>query len=166
MTRPALLALAAVLLAVACAAQKHGHQHGEAKATVVRADTQCGGEASAPTARWISNEGALRAALGAGGVFGVEAVSPAVDFAKEGVLAIHMGQRTTGGYGLALHDPTVTIADHVGTVVVRFEEPAPGMMVTQVLTSPCLLLRMTRGSLREVRVVDPAGVVRATAMVR
>ncbi len=165
MTRTAQLALAAVVLAIACAAQR-GHRHGAATASVVRADTQCGGEATAPSARWISTEGAFRAALGAGGVFGGEAASPAIDFAKEGVLAIFMGQRTTGGYGLALHDPAVTIADGVGTVVVRFEEPAPGMMVTQVLTSPCLLLRMPRGGLREVRVVDPAGTVRATAMVQ
>jgi hypothetical protein len=160
-TRPARLALAAAVLAVACAA----HRHGAAKASVVRADIQCGGEATGASARWISTEGALRAALGAGGVFGVEAPSPAIDFAKEGVLAVSMGQRPTAGYGLALQDDTVTIADGVGTVVVRFEEPAPGAILAQVLTSPCLLVRLPKQGLREVRVVDPAGVLRASVMV-
>lgn len=154
------LALAAALLAVACAAH---HSHGGAKATVVRASVQCGGEASVPSARWIASVGALRAAMGAGGVFGAESPSPALDFAKEGVLAIYMGQRPTAGYGLALHDPEVPIADGVATVVVRFEEPPPGAMLAQVLTSPCLLVRLPKQGVREVRVVDPAGTVRAVA---
>jgi len=135
-------------------------------ASVVRAGAQCGGDGSGPYARWIATEGALRAAMGSGGVFGAEAPSPPIDFAREGVLAVYMGQRPTAGYGLALHDPTVAIAGGVGTVVVRFEEPAPGAMVAQVLTSPCLLLRLPREDLREVRVVDPAGAVRAVAPVR
>jgi hypothetical protein len=77
-----------------------------------------------------------------------------------------MGQRPTGGYALGLQDPTVAIANRVGTVVVRFQEPAPGAMVPQVLTSPCLLLKLPKDDLREVRVVDPTGLLRATAPVR
>ena len=156
------LALAAAALWSACAANR---PRGPASvtATVVRAGAQCGGDASGPWARWISNEGALRAAMGTGGVFGAE-VAP-VDFRKEGVLAVYMGQRPTAGYALALHDPTVAIADGVGKVVVRFEEPEPGAMVAQVLTSPCLLLRMPKAGLAEVRVVDPAGTQRASATV-
>jgi hypothetical protein len=158
MSRLARIALALAALGVACAA----HRHGAVKATVVRQAAQCGGEAEGPSARWIASEGALRAALGSGGLFGAEELTPPVDFAKEGVLAVYMGQRRTGGYRLVLHEPEVVVADRVATVVVRFEEPSPGMMVTQVLTSPCLLVRMTREGLREVRVVDPAGRLRAT----
>jgi len=160
-SRRARLALAAVLVAVGCAA----HRRGPATASVVRASAQCGGEAAAISARWIPSEGALRAALGAGGVFGEAAPSPAIDFKREGVLAVYMGQRPTAGYGLALHDPNVAIAKGVGTVVVRLEEPPPGAMVAQVLTSPCLLIRMPKAGLTEVRVVDPAGTVRAVAAV-
>jgi hypothetical protein len=155
------LALAAAVLLTACASQR---PRGPAKVTasVLRAGTQCGGEVTGPSARWISTEGVLRAAMGPGGAFGVQADMP-VDFRKEGVLAVYMGQRSTGGYALALHDPEVAIQDHVGTVVVRFEEPPPGGMVTQVITSPCLLLRLPRAELRQVRVVDPAGTLRASA---
>lgn len=159
MTGSGSLALAAVLLAVACGA----HRHGVVKTAVVRASAQCGGEADGPSARWIATEGGLRAALGSGGAFGAERASPAVDFSKEGVLAVFMGQRRTAGHGLALHEPDVAVADRVATVVVRFEEPQPGAMVAQVLTSPCLLLRFPKAGIREVRVVDPSGAVRATA---
>lgn len=156
------LALAAAALFAGCAAHR---PKGPASvtATVVRASAQCGGEASGPSARWIATEGAFHAAMGAGGVFGVEAAT--VDFRKEGVLAVFMGQRPTAGYGLALADPTVTIADGVGKVVVRFQEPEPGAMVAQVLTSPCLLIRMPKQGIRQLRVVDPAGTQRAIANV-
>ncbi len=158
------LALAAAVLSTACASHR---PRGPASVTasVLRAGTQCGGEVTGPSAHWISTEGVLRAAMGTGGAFGVEADLP-VDFHKEGVLAVYMGQRPTGGYALALHAPAVAIQDHVGTVVVRFEEPQPGGMVTQVITSPCLLIRLPRAELQQVRVVDPAGTLRATAILQ
>ncbi|HEY6005941.1 MAG TPA: protease complex subunit PrcB family protein [Anaeromyxobacter sp.] len=156
------LALAAAGLFAACAAHRP-RGPSSVTASVVRAGAQCGGEASGPSARWIGSEGAFRAAMGAGGVFGTEAATP--DFRKEGVLAVFMGQRPTAGYGLALHDPTVVIQDGVGKVVVRLEEPQPGAMVAQVLTSPCLLIRMPKQGIRQLRVVDPAGTQLASANV-
>jgi PrcB C-terminal len=156
------LALAAAALVAACAAQRV-RGPSSVTASVVRASAQCGGEASGPAARWIATEGAFHAAMGAGGMFGGEATAP--DFRKEGVLAVFMGQRPTAGYGLALHDPNVAIVDGVGKVVVRFEEPEPGAMVAQVLTSPCLLLRMPKQGIRQLRVVDPSGTQRASANV-
>jgi protease stability complex PrcB-like protein len=161
-TSPGRLALAAAALFAACAAQRV-RAPSSVTATVVRASAQCGGEASGPSARWIATEGAFLAAMGAGGMFGGEAAAP--DFKKEGVLAIFMGQRPTAGYGLALQDPNVAIADGMGKVVVRFEEPEPGAMVAQVLTSPCLLLRIPKKGIRQLRVVDPSGTQRASANV-
>jgi PrcB C-terminal len=162
-TSPGRLALAAAALFAACAAQRV-RAPSRVPATVVRASAQCGGEASGPSARWIATEGAFLAAMGAGGMFGGEAAA-APDFKKEGVLAVFMGQRPTAGYGLALQDPNVEVADGVGKVVVRFEEPEPGAMVAQVLTSPCLLLRIPKQGIRQLRVVDPSGTQRASANV-
>jgi hypothetical protein len=102
--------------------------------------------------------------MGAGGMFGGEQPSPAVDFPREGVLAVSMGQKRTAGYGLALAEPEVAIADGTATVVVRFDEPPPGAIVAQVLTSPCLLVRVPRAGIREIRVVDPGGAVRASVV--
>jgi hypothetical protein len=159
--RPGRLALAAAALFAACAAHR-ARGPSSVTASVVRASAQCGGEVSGPSARWIATQGAFLAAMGAGGVFGAEGTAT-VDFRKEGVLAVYMGQRPTAGYGLALQDPTVAVRDGVGKVVVRFEEPEPGAMVAQVLTSPCLLLRMPKQGIRQLRVVDPAGTLRASA---
>jgi PrcB C-terminal len=156
-------------LALALAAAFSGCASSRAKApsnvtaSVLRASTQCGGDVAGPSARWITNEGALRAAMGSGGAFG-EPATP-VDFHREGVLAVYMGQRPTAGHTLDLHDPNVPIANGVGTVTVRFEEPGPGSFVAQVLTSPCLLVRMPKAGLRQIRVVDPTGTVRASVNV-
>lgn len=160
------LSLALAALGLACGANRQVAAKGSVRAVVVRHGSQCGSDAENPFARWIGDEGSLRAALGAGGLFGAQEVTPPLDFAKEGVLAVYMGQKRTGGYRLSLHQEDVAIAKGVATVVVRFEEPAAGMMVTQALTSPCLLLRLPREGLREVKVVDPAGAVRASANVR
>ena len=154
-----LLAAAAVL--AGCASSK-ARGPSSTTATTVRASPTCGGDIAGPSAHWIATEGELRAAMGMGGVFGE---APPVDFKKEGVLAIYMGQRPTGGYSLSLQDPAVPIANGVGTVTVKFEEPPPGAMVTQVLTSPCLLVKLGKAGLRSLRVVDPGGNLRATASV-
>jgi hypothetical protein len=165
MTRSSRLALAGAALAVACASGKPARSPASVTAVVVRASAQCGGEQSSPSARWLGSEGTFRAAMGAGGAFGAEP-EPPLDFRREGVLAVYMGQRPTAGFSLALADAKVAIAGGVATVVVEFREPAPGLAQAQVLTSPCLLVRMPRGDLREVRVVDPGGTVRAQAAVR
>jgi hypothetical protein len=158
------LALGAAAVFAACASHRP-KPPSTVKASVVRASAQCGGEQTGPSARWIGTEGAFRAAMGAGGVFGAEP-DPPVDFKREGVVAVYMGQRPTGGYGLTLESEDVAVANGVATLVVAFHEPSPGGMVIQVLTSPCLLVRLPKVDVREVRVVDPGGTVRASAPVR
>jgi len=156
-TRAAAFALSAAALLGGCAA----HRHGLATASVVRAGQHCGGEGAGPSARWIGDERGLVGALSAGGT--LTEGTPRVDFSRDAVLAVSMGRRPTAGHSVYLHEPAVTIADGVATVVVRLETPAPGAMLAQVVTSPCLLLRIARDGIREVRVVDPAGAELARA---
>lgn len=77
----------------------------------------------------------------------------AVDFSREGVLLIAMGQRPTAGYGLSLSD-TVTFEDGVLTVWVDWREPPPGARQAQVVTNPCLLVQLPSVAFTRVRVVD------------
>jgi hypothetical protein len=69
---------------------------------------------------------------------------PAVDFAKSTVAAIFLGTRNTGG-----HKVLVTAVDRSGSDVVvawHEEQPGGGMMVTQALTSPFLIVRFDKAS--------------------
>jgi hypothetical protein len=59
---------------------------------------------------------------------------PDVDFTKNNVVAIFMGQKNTGGYSISVKSITV---DDNNTVTVKVRETRPdGGMVTTALTSP------------------------------
>jgi hypothetical protein len=68
---------------------------------------------------------------------------PSVDFARETMLAVFMGTRSSGGYGLDVAGVTFEGGDlFVDLVEIR---PEPGSMVTQALTSPWMVVRIPRG---------------------
>ena len=67
---------------------------------------------------------------------------PEMDFKSYGILFLEMGQKPTGGFSINF-DPSLTrvvggqLAIHVGWVV-----PKEGKLVTQVVTSPFILLKI------------------------
>jgi hypothetical protein len=66
-----------------------------------------------------------------------------LDFEREHLLVVAMGRKNTGGYGLTLVNAAMegsTLA-----VVSRVHTPAPDSMVTQALTTPCMVLAVTAG---------------------
>jgi hypothetical protein len=86
--------------------------------------------------------------------------APAVDFSREAVLLIAMGQRPSAGYGLNLAGEA-TLRDGVLTVPVDWREPPPGYLRAQVVTSPCLLLKVPAVDLiSHLRVMDREGRIR------
>jgi hypothetical protein len=60
--------------------------------------------------------------------------APKIDWQKEMVLALFMGERPTGGYGVAIRSVTYGEKE----VVVQYEEtsPPPDAITIQVLTQP------------------------------
>ena len=89
---------------------------------------------------------------------------PNLDFRRETVVAVFMGSRSTGGYGLDVKD----VRDEEGELYIDLvvTEPAPGAITTQALTSPWLLLRVQRGGYAAAWLRDPSsgnliGVARA-----
>lgn len=71
--------------------------------------------------------------------------APDIDFRRDTVVAYFMGQRPTGGYSLEVRD--VTVEGNEAYVSIRQREPAPGEIVTQVLTSPWVMIRVPRPNL-------------------
>lgn len=61
-----------------------------------------------------------------------------LDFQREHLLVVAMGRKNTGGYGLTLADAAMEGATLAVTARVRV--PAPDSMVTQALTTPCVVL--------------------------
>jgi hypothetical protein len=88
---------------------------------------------------------------------------PPVDLSKEGVLLVAMGQKNTGGYSVDLANQEAVIDGGVLQVAVQWREPKKGMMVTQALTSPCLLLKIPNAEFDRIEIKDQSGAIRLSA---
>ena len=70
----------------------------------------------------------------------VPAPLPVVDFDKEIVAAVFLGEKPTGGYGVEIS--SAEVADRALTVFVRETSPKPGAMVTQAINQPFHIVRI------------------------
>ena len=68
--------------------------------------------------------------------------APPVDFSRDMVVGIFMGQRGTGGYEIEI--TRVERADSQLRVYYRSKDPEPGAMVTQMLTQPYHVIKLPR----------------------
>ncbi|MGB1561442.1 MAG: protease complex subunit PrcB family protein [Sinimarinibacterium flocculans] len=75
---------------------------------------------------------------------------------------VEMGQRYTGGYGLAVSREARVVGDSL-QLVATFFSPKPGSMRTQMITSPCVLVHLTEGNYVGVEVFDQDGQRRASS---
>ncbi len=73
---------------------------------------------------------------------------PSADLARETMVAVFLGPKPTGGYGLDVAAASIEGGDLY--VDVRATSPAPGAITTQALTSPWLVLRIPRGDVSAV----------------
>lgn len=75
---------------------------------------------------------------------------------------VEMGQRNSGGYGLAVSQVGGSRGKEV-LLRATFISPAPDAMTTQALTAPCALVRLPAGAWSRVLLIDQAGVKRAAS---
>ena len=124
---------------------------------VLQSQDQCGG-LSRPTVRWIVDPGEWRTVYAQiHHQWMTPPPPPAVDFPREGVLLIAMGQQSSSGYGLTLADERATVRDGVLTVRVNWREPAPSRRRAQVITTPCLLATLPDAGFTRIQIVDQQG---------
>ena len=69
---------------------------------------------------------------------------PTVDFAKDMIVGVFMGSRSSAGYNISI----VSTFAKDGTVLVRYQEstPRPGTMTAQVLTFPYHLVAIPKAA--------------------
>lgn len=138
------LPLFGVLIA-ACAVGENGAGAASLPISTVGASTQCRADAM-PGVRVLPSGADVGAALG----------QMRTDKQPTGqhLLLINMGQRATGGYGLALASSHAPVIDGALTVAVKWQEPQAGTMQTQALTHPCLIVALPKGNYTRIRIVD------------
>ncbi len=118
------------------------------------AGVRCGRAESGAKASWILDAVQLQSFYNG---FRKEEV-PIVDFDRTRVVLLEMGQRSTLGYRLALANTQARIIEERAEVLLEWVAPGRGMMVGQMLTSPCLLLKLERGAYHQVAFKNSAGV--------
>ena len=162
MTRPRLtrstrtLAILGAALALTACGQTNVQQ---TDAVVLYQDIQCDSTTAEPTARWIQDQGGLELAYERlqGPRLGAPNKVPTVDFGEFGVLLIEMGQEPTGGYALHTGEEGMTVEGATAILRIEWQTPEPGAIVTQILTSPCLMLAIPRGDYSRLVVLDQDG---------
>ena len=127
-------------------------------------DVLCGGNRPTPSVTLAADSDQLKRILieSKGRMLGQSPPVPTVDFDAEHVVTIQMGQKPTGGYGIELVEPDATLKDGEALIRLRWIEPAPGSIVTQILTSPCLIVSLPKGAYEKIAITDENGNVRET----
>ena len=136
---------------------------------VIYSSQQCGRDKPSPNAAWIDNQEQLEASIKQiqRGVLGGDPINlPRPDFQNEMALLVEMGQKPTAGYQLELIDSGLYISQNQAYVTLNWVVPPKDRVLAQVISSPCLLLKMKRGDYKTIRVQDNAGVVRVSASQR
>ena len=118
--------------------------------------TQCGGVSREFRATWFSRPDQLGTLPG--NTLNPKKISAKMwDQQTEGALLLHMGTRPTGGFHLELCGPEATLHLGTATICVHAKAPDRSMVTTQVITSPCLLLKMQKQGIRQIDVQDQNG---------
>jgi len=141
----------------ACVAQQSDLQPMQTE--VIFAGQQCNLSESSSVI-WINDLQRLEAILkqtNSHMIAGTPPRTPAVDFVKNAVVAVSMGQQRTGGYALKMSKSPLQIKNGSATLKLNSRQPAKGMMTIQIITSPCILIIVPRGDYKTFRAVTLTG---------
>jgi hypothetical protein len=79
---------------------------------------------------------------------------PNVDFTRARAVTVFLGQKPTGGYGIAVAG--AKLDGNTLSLEVNLREPAAGSILTQSLTSPYVAVRVNSTAITAVRVINKA----------
>ena len=77
-----------------------------------------------------------------------------IDFSREGILVVAMGQKPTGGYGLELNREFAVISNDTAVLKVSWIDPPKGAILPQIITSPCLAVILPKGPYSQIHLLD------------
>ena len=145
--------LAAASISVAGCAEATKPAPASSTVTPVYQGRHCGRSAATSQITWIQDRAQLddvfqrmrRTTIGA-------KPAPQVDFERNGLVLIELGQRPTAGYQMRLASQRM-VMDR-GDGLITFSVDTPGGYAAQVMTSPCLLVAVPRGDYKGVRALS------------
>lgn len=132
--------LAALVALVGCGST--GSKKAETSAPAVRQVTQsahCG--LTGPGLVWVDSDQQLEKLLDVTGQNMATGMVRKVDLSRERLVFVTLGQRPTAGYSVGLDE--FAVDQKTLRLRMRVREPAPGKVVAQIMTSPCVVLAVS-----------------------
>jgi hypothetical protein len=127
------------------------------KARLLYKGDQCKTSRLNPHAIWIGDPNQFKktyARLTSHTIGAQQDLSPRVDFSREGILIVSMGQKPTGGYRLELNRDFAVISDDTAVLSVSWIDPPKGSILPQIITSPCLAIIIPKGPYSKIHLLD------------
>ncbi len=132
---------------------------------VMHERTHCGNAAEMPTALWIADRARLTRIFDRMNRRQIGGSAPEwaenFDFKNYGILFVHMGRQSTGGYALEYVPGHAHISGKTATVVLNWITPDPEAMVTQAITQPCIMLKLPKTGFTRIEIIDQHGRLKA-----
>jgi len=130
--------------------------------TVLFSSNQCGSDSD--SLEWVTDPARLeviRAALAAPGA--APPPLPTIDPATETVLLLSMGTQPTPGYQVSPGAELPTNEGRILRIPMHWRQPPAGVMLPQVITTPCLLFSVASGDYDRIDIIDQQGQLRLSA---
>jgi hypothetical protein len=135
----------------------HSKEKQTLKVRLLYTGDQCQTKRLNPHAIWIDDPDQFKktyARLTRHTIGAQQDLSSRVDFSREGILVVTMGQKPTGGYGLELNREIADISDDTAVLSVSWIEPPKGAILPQIITSPCLAIILPKGPYSQIQLLD------------
>lgn len=134
--------------------------HPHLAVTLLFSSHQCAYDQHTPYADLLETQADVNAFFKDNGKTGLTASrseAPAIDFARETVAAVWMGKKGTAGYRIELGSNIAAVKDQSAFVQVNFMAPDAKAVLAQIMTSPCLLIKLPKGAYHTLDVVSQNG---------
>jgi len=152
-----LLCLAAIAI-LACAHPDTGPRSQPIEARVLNQSADCGRQSESPAALWLGGREELKAVANSMNRGRLKSGLPEwardLDFSDHGVLLVHMGQKPTGGFSLEFIPGHAYVCGQTATVVLQWITPPADAMVAQMITNPCIWLKLPSGAFSKIKIMD------------
>ncbi len=143
-----------ILILIACSA---GKKKTAADGVVqIYSGFDCGSQSRSAYVEWVSDPMMLERAFEklSNQYSSTGMPPPSVDFSKQRVVIIHMGQKPTAGYSLRLASKVLKVREQTAELKLEWVEPQQGLMRAQIITNPCAVVTLPAANYKGLTVVD------------
>jgi len=156
-----------LFLLSACAGNGNEQPSSKLPVLLVYSSAHCGVTSREPVLSVITSQQQLSNNVAKAGMMAGQPLPVGdISFNKDMLLLVNMGQKPTGGYGFKLVDGKSSYQQAWAHVQLEWKSPAKGMMLTQALTSPCVMLSIPRQAYAGIRVFDQSGAARLETLLK